>query len=357
MSAKTQKQSGGGQKRVLYFDVLRAIAPIFVVFIHAVVTFRPQNTTNHVIQEFGRWAVPIFFMISGALLINPKKKFDTKTFYLKNIKRLVVCLFAWSAIYALLYTFCNPDRTTSMAYSLSFGIAGGYSYHMWFMYALIAAYIMMPLMRYICADKKMLRYVLFVGLIICLGLPLVGLSGRILAKWTGNQLLMGYAEGGFLVEKVSSRLSSFTMLFYLPLGYYLSTEQFEKKMRWFIYALGIAGFIVELMWIQVGEQLFGVAEATTISFLPVFCVSSAIFLATRNLFQNRKKIPRILSFMAKHSFGVYLGHLVVLSFIMKRSGVFGGSIWMVLLATIATYGLSLIISWLLSKIPFLRRIV
>ena len=356
MSAKTIAKSGGGQDRVVYFNILRAIAPIFVVFIHAAVTFDAQTTKIHFFQEFGRWAVPIFFMISGALLLNPKKEMSLKALYKKNIRHMLVALLAWSVFYAILFAFFD-DKEGSKAHLLGYNIFGGGAYHMWFLFSLLAIYIILPFLRNIVTNKKLFGYSLFVGLIICFALPFVDTIIEIIAHLIDSHFLLGYIGGGSLFSKISVELRLFSLAFYFLFGYFLATENFDKKMRWTIYGLGIASAAVDLAWVVVGERVVGMASTANYYFLPVLLMSGALFLAVRYMFARIKRTPKIIGFMAKHSFGIYLSHLAILIFVVDKWGIIGSGLPMIIVGTLIAYLISLVISWTLSKIPVLRKVV
>ena len=87
----------------LYIDVLTAISCIGVVFIHANGIFwsRPSGSvwvTANIIETVFYYAVPIFFMISGATLIDYSKRYGTKVYIQKRIKRAGIPFVAWSII-------------------------------------------------------------------------------------------------------------------------------------------------------------------------------------------------------------------------------------------------------------------
>lgn len=73
-------------QRKNYIDLLRVISAFAVVVIH--VTSAAMNTTevssqtymaNALLNSIMRWAVPVFFMISGALFLDSKREVTTKS--------------------------------------------------------------------------------------------------------------------------------------------------------------------------------------------------------------------------------------------------------------------------------------
>ena len=77
----TGKANDSLRGRYLYADILRVSAIVGVVFLHVAAQIIYQfNTvgrgwwwTANVIDSCTRWAVPIFIMLSGMLLLDPSK--------------------------------------------------------------------------------------------------------------------------------------------------------------------------------------------------------------------------------------------------------------------------------------------
>lgn len=69
--------------RILYLDVLRALAIIFVVFMHMANLFSTNLSNYNVvipINSLTRICIPLFLMISGTLLIG-QEKYDFSEFF------------------------------------------------------------------------------------------------------------------------------------------------------------------------------------------------------------------------------------------------------------------------------------
>ena len=84
-------------KRIDYFDILRAVAIIGVVSIHASSGYIESSNDNIslvrgmylIFNKLTRFCVPLFFMISGALFLDCKKDISIKTMYSKYIREAV----------------------------------------------------------------------------------------------------------------------------------------------------------------------------------------------------------------------------------------------------------------------------
>ena len=118
----TMRQQGGtmphapstARKRVLYYDVLNVVACFGVVAMHfngLVYAYSPTFDWFQAlfVDCFFYWAVPVFFMLTGATLLGYRDKYDTKTFFSKRLRRVAVPFLAWSLI-ALVST---PRSSTS----------------------------------------------------------------------------------------------------------------------------------------------------------------------------------------------------------------------------------------------------
>jgi surface polysaccharide O-acyltransferase-like enzyme len=90
-------------KRIFYYDVLRALAIIGIVFCHVSVSYvsRDINSPNLYISVFfdcfRDFSIPIFVMLSGALLIG--KKDTLLKFFKKRLSRLFIPFLFWVLVY------------------------------------------------------------------------------------------------------------------------------------------------------------------------------------------------------------------------------------------------------------------
>lgn len=79
-------------KRIFYYDILNISACIGVIALHhnrCVHKFTPSSDWDAalIIEVLFFWAVPIFFMLTGATLMEYRKRYDTKTFFKRRISR------------------------------------------------------------------------------------------------------------------------------------------------------------------------------------------------------------------------------------------------------------------------------
>lgn len=126
-------------------DALRIVATLMVLLIHIsgkgfaglIQHWWAVNT----FESVSRACVPIFFMITGALLL-PRS--HTVLGVLKRVWRIVFALVAWSLVF-LIYAKVKGSDSVPLAWPatiLKSPVAG----HLWYLYSLIAAYFFMPVL-------------------------------------------------------------------------------------------------------------------------------------------------------------------------------------------------------------------
>ena len=142
--------------RKLNIEFIRFFSVIMVISIHvANVYIRRFDTvpqgyflTATISSSIFRVCVPLFFMISGAFMGD--KEFDKKS-YLYKVFKFVGILAIWSIIY---YFTKNGFEFEGIGKVIanSFFNADMTSRHLWYMYPLIAIYIALPFLQNMCKN-------------------------------------------------------------------------------------------------------------------------------------------------------------------------------------------------------------
>lgn len=109
-------------------------------------------------QSISKCAVPVFFMVTGALLIN-KKEESLSVYAKKRFRKIIIPFIIWSLIWQL-YQYYVPlqdwQRTLSDV-NLSnpfYFLKGHTAAHLWFMYVLIFIYILIPIIQVIIHNSR-----------------------------------------------------------------------------------------------------------------------------------------------------------------------------------------------------------
>ncbi len=152
------------KEREYSFDVLRVIAMIMVITIHVsnvyTRSFNFIDTNSYLVSlifnTISRVSVPIFFMISGALLLD--RNFDFKK-YRKRIFRIILLIVVWDILY-LIWEYLFLGVTYDKLYRL---FLEPYRAHLWFLYNIVILYVLQPLLKYILdRTNNVIKMILFV---------------------------------------------------------------------------------------------------------------------------------------------------------------------------------------------------
>lgn len=338
------------KERIVYLDILRWICGFLVIVLHV----SSQNWSSVDVNSFTwdvfnfydsltRFTVPVFVMISGSLFLNNSMNISIKNLYKKNILRLVLVYIGWSFIYAVYLHIGSWNGMRSFVVD----VINGY-YHMWFIPMMIGLYILVPVLRKITADKRVMQYFIVITVFFGFFVP-AALKLPILSQFNyfyENMNLyfqLGYVSyfvlGSFLLEKDFGRFTKF-----IEIGG----------------ALGIilTDVISKFLSMRAGSAVGYYGNDT----VPVLLSSIAVFVGARYICGKvviEDKWKRRIHLCAAYSMGVYFVHPLWVS-ILKNAGVntfICSPILSVPLISTIVYILSLISIWGLRKIPVLRRLV
>ena len=342
-------------KRVIYFDILRVVAIFFVVAVHlSAQHWLDVDVSSRAWFAFnlycttGKWSVPVFVMISGALFL--RRELDIRTILKKYLLRIAIAFAFWSAAYALFVRALYGITWDEVLFRFFTG-----HYHMWFLFMIVGLYLIVPFLRPIVRDEKLLRYFLLLTLIFTFLLPQIA-SAVSLLSW------QYCAEFKALTGKFYYH---FTLGFvpYFVLGYYLVRKEFSLTAKRVLYALGVLGFVLTVVLTSFASRLQGAAtelfygyDSLNVLFV---CVGLFVFAKEHLNFPNlSEKCHRCIRALSRWSFGAYLVHpLFIESFdIFLHFNTLSLNVFFsVPLLTLIIGALSFLVSALLHQIPFVKK--
>ena len=135
-----------------YFDGLRIFAALCVIFMHtAAGPLRAGISTDwhllNVCTALAFTAVPLFFMMSGYLLMTSRKTADVSVLLRHRLPRLVVPLAGWTVVAVLWQMFQAHTLTPGAVWTqLVAALHGPAMVHFWYLYTLIALYMLSPIL-------------------------------------------------------------------------------------------------------------------------------------------------------------------------------------------------------------------
>ncbi len=340
--------------RIIYLDVLRIFAVFCMIVLHtAAAKWRTVPVDSFEWQVFNaydslvRFCVPVFVMISGALLLNPDKDISMKRMLKKNILRIAIAYFFWSFGYAIYTSKIYLNFNADTLYVLFKNTMAGH-YHLWFLPVIIGLYLVVPLLKKITADKKTTEYFLILSFIFTLALPALKLlfpKLNVVLNLFGSSMRIELVVGYSL---------------YFVSGHYFSTYDIgdrAKKAIWFLGLLSVLFTIVVTNVISVKAQE---PLQTWYSYLlPNTAIASfAVFLLFKEMRFTKWNSPKVVV-LSNLCFGIYLVHDVfnIIMAKMRISTVLFNPIFSVPALAAAVFVSSLLVAFIISRIPVVNKYI
>jgi surface polysaccharide O-acyltransferase-like enzyme len=334
--------------RLQWVDTLRILAAFAVVVVHVSAPIVVQTELGSIQWWIGnvadasvRWSVPVFVLISGALLLDPTKEESFLIFYQKRAGKLLVPLVFWSSVY-LAFRYHLGEELTAKKVATDI-LAGRPYYHLWYLYMVAGLYIFTPFLRtYVRASSQKER-----SLLIALTLLLSSLF---------SFLSYFYLEGQETILTI-----------FIPyIGYYLCGYQIRsmKEVKASARALWTL-ILMSLVLISLGTftlvDLFGLDKGLFLyDFVspPVVFMSVALFSLLRKM-----NFPGFLKGAIRQVAPTALGIYVIHPIVINRLGTIGLSstsftpLVSIPLVSMVAFLLSCLATLVMSRIPYVRKTV
>jgi len=365
-------------------DVIRTVAIVGVILLHSANDLTSQQmswfeivrwNTVTVYQSIGRLGVPLFLLLTGALLLQPSKLTEPiGVFFKKRVARIGLPFIFWGAIYfawdfLVVNKINNQPITTN---SIIQGVLTGPYYQFWYLYLLLGLYLITPILRVVMAhaSRDLIKYILILWFLGAAIVPTIALVTSLHLD-TNVLTITGYVG-------------------YFILGAYLLTVQISRSKLALYTAVGVTltaiGTYVIAATVGGTEMYFfqGYLSPTLIFaaaslFLLLIVVQSppstqtfAVPSDTENDFKPKEicaeppcesKGRKLLRLISVNTLALYLFHVMVLETIQKGylgfaiNGNTINSVVGVPLNTVIVLFVSLGIIVGLKKVPGLKKLV
>ena len=329
------------KEREYTFDVLRVIAMIMVIIIHVSNVYtRSYNfidTNSYLVSlifnTISRVSVPIFFMISGALLLD--RNFNFKK-YKKRILKIILLIVVWDILY-LIWEYFFLGVSYNKLYKL---FLEPYRAHLWFLYTIVILYVIQPLLKYILDRiNKPIKIVLFFAWLI---LSTISMYNVTIAN----------------IFTIFSNIGFFVLGKYMY-DYLLNNQKNNKK---YVFIM------IVLLLVSLGESIY-LNYTASLKFnmfynlffayrTPFIILSTFIIFKLVYIYCHNKKPKDIILLGSDLSLGVYLIHGMFLDVTTKYVdyknvipiiGIPAFTLYILILSMISVY--------LLRKIKYLNKII
>ena len=332
-----------------YISILNVLACIGVVILH---TFETGYTSDAnfvfevLIRAIAYCAVPVFFMITGATLIDYRERYDTKTFFKKRLLKVIIPLIIWSIIYFIINFFKGKFSINDLSFKFVFEYFFLVKTNpiFWFFVVIIGIYLAIPVISLIPQESRRKAF-----------------SYIIIITFVFNQFLpdMLYHLNLNYNYDLKFPLTYSGWISFIFIGYYIDIYEIVKKHRVIIYVLGIIGFLTMV----VPTIFISYHKNESCSWFdeyydaPCVLYSASVFLFFKSKINNNQIVTKIMpffNFVAPTTLGIYVLHIAIRDFLryFYTYSYFG----MNLVLTLSILTICFIVVKIVQKIPGLRHI-
>ena len=339
-------------------DVIKLIACVGVVVIHMSsygLELFAVGSSEWLASTFwdslARFAVPVFFMCTGALMLNPERELGIRQVYKNYFLRILLILLFWSWLYYLFsvagtWLLIRWHEENFLLNSVWHTLRFEHFFHLYYLQILLLLYAVLPILRVFtrAADEREQRYAVILWLVLGIALPLLrkypplsSLGGL----WNQAEINMCWSAVGYAL-----------------LGHVLySREASRSELKWFVLAF-CAGFAIAFGGTVIASTSSG---ATVLDFMEGMSpgpalMATGLFGSVRCLCIGKQSRPTI-SRLVSASFCVYLIHYFFVMVIRQLE--LGLELMHPIIAvpvdTVIIIACSLACWFVLSKIPFVNK--
>lgn len=304
------------------FDFAKALAVFLVVFVHfAFYTLSfPCTKLSNALTSLCVLCVPLFFAVNGALLLN--RPFNLNK-HVHRLGKLVLMTILWRLISICFFTLIGAIEHPAIKEIILACFGNAPSEwpigHFWFLDALIATYLFVPLFASACKlDEK--PALLFMGILLIIStreyinqLALL-FQGALGSTWRGWSTLnasfdkyLPLGQYGFLIIYFMGGALVYDKTKQLP---NLPIEEKSKLIHSAVLALVVS--VALIVSLQLGQHIYlgvnyGVNNGYMI--LPTFVFTMAVLFLALVVLPTNTATSTISEFIGSNSFGVYMLHM------------------------------------------------
>lgn len=337
------------KSRSLSLDCIRIVAVLAVIMIHTAMEFIEFDFGSlsymwgNIFDSLARVGVPLFVMVSGALMLNEKKDIPVKKVFSKYIFNVGLLFVAWSFIYVI-YTTVGAilnRESVSVSSIIKRFISG--EFHMWYLIMIMGLYSTIPILKLFVKKENAgkIAYIIVVSIIFVF-VPV---------------LLKSVSEFSEIFVFLSRQLERFHYGFigvfptYFITGWYVYHVDIKYKKT--IYVLSAISLLLIILLVQITGNYIDLYDNGNIL---VYLYSLGIFTFINDMCRN-KVSTKIIEKLSNLTFGVYIIHIIVIQVV----NAFFDTAQLTPFSIIIRFGLTTVISFMgsyvLSKIPVLRKLI
>ena len=299
-------------KKKLHYEVLRIIAFICVLFNHTagygfdlftVSESTPVRVLSIFLDNISKTGVPVFLMVSGALLI-PKKE-GVRNLLVKRVFKMALVLLLVSALYYVRFCIKNPEYGVNLKYFIQVIYVQPFVTPLWFMYIYLAFLLMLPFLRKMALNmtEREWEFLMLLSLVFCFVTPALTsyMGGASYLSIPMMSLGIIYPLAGYYVDsvfdprKILSRMNKV-----ISIG---NRRHVAKACLFALVNSAVCIFLTLHEHLKTGQWTYSYIEGML--FIPAF----ALFYIIRTVFKDRTPggaAGRVIAYTGSCIFIIYL---------------------------------------------------
>lgn len=298
----------------IYFEVMRIFAIFFVLFNHTgnngffLFSLCPKESLQFwiylFISIFCKFAVPLFFAISGALLLNREDE-PLKRLWKDKILKFAVILIAISFLTAVGLIFFSSKEHTLQSCLRRF-YSSNLSAQLWYLYAYLAFLMSLPFLRALVKNLKDKYFYYLIGLVLIFQtIPVLEYF-----IWQQKFTLNGNLRPYWMMSNI---------VIYPCVGYFLEHRiKIEKARKWLILlwvinilTIALSAIVTNYRCTLLNDFSEGKSQLFYNNFVLINCIT--IFITIKYLVEKifiTENLSNIILWLGSGTFGVYLFHII-----------------------------------------------
>ena len=353
----------------VYMEYLRVLCAFMVIMIHVSGAdwFRIEiGSPEWIIQTFfnvaSRFSVCVFCMISGALFLKPDREVTVKDIFGKYIRRVMICLIAWTVIYAAFYTFLERGDVNYFILRLI-----KIPNHLWYLMMMVGLYLALPVLKVITKDRRITLYMIWLLLIYAAVFgTFEGITGFFKTKAAGN---FGFTLWAAFLQDLDNMNRTFVpgYLGMFLMGHYIHEYGLGRWHRPLVLTAVPALLLSGLLTVITSEAAGSCVYTFMFETNPLIAAASAgifAFFKGTGCSETKESTGSFLEQAAvqtgAYTMGIYLVHQAVLDIFDHYFNLTAASyppLFSVPINTLLIFAVSLAITAVLKKIPLIRNTV
>lgn len=339
------------KEKIYYIELLRVIAIFFVVFNHT--GNLGYTLYTEVDGGFSYWAslsvsilckiaVPIFFMISGGLLLG--KQETLKELFSKRILRYVAVILIFTFLQYLRIVRVHPEEGFHPSAWLLYCYSGNIIVPYWFLNSYLSMLLILPFLRLLVSVMSKREYLFLLGIRAILSLT------SLIYIYTGYTSNISFP---FHVD----------IIFYPLTGYFLMNVLEQDNFR-YLRVKSLAVLLLAFLTLAVFQaNAFFKSHGTYVEnfhTVYVWIMAMLVLLLVKRIKTKMVVVQKIVCAMGSCAFGVYLIEDVTRNQVLRIIPAivpFWGKFWAGIVFTLLSVLVSMLVIYLVRKIPLVKKLI